>query len=115
MFTLGSNLKFQLYNQATDMRKSFDSLSGLVTNNLNQDPCNGDVYIFINKSRNKIKLLHWTGNGFVLYYKKLENGRFEELDYDIEASTFSLSYSQLVMLIDGICIKNTNIKNRRIA
>lgn len=49
MFTLGSSLKFQLYSQPTDMRKSFDSLCGLVQNKLGQSPVNGEVYVFINK------------------------------------------------------------------
>jgi transposase len=59
MFALTSELKFHLYNQATDMPKGFDGLSGLITNELELNPCNGDVFIFINKPRSKIKLLHW--------------------------------------------------------
>lgn len=112
MFTLGSNHRFQLYSEPTDMRKSFDSLSGLVQNNLGQSPMNGEVFIFINKTRNKIKLLHWSGSGFVLYYKRLESGTFELPQYDIRAGSYQLDYSQLVMLIDGICIKNIQQKKR---
>lgn len=112
MFTLGSNHRFQLYSEPTDMRKSFDSLSGLVQNNLGQSPMNGEVFIFINKTRNKIKLLHWSGSGFVLYYKRLESGTFELPQYDIRAGSYHLNYSQLVMLIDGICIKNIQQKKR---
>ena len=67
MFALTAENKFHLYSQPTDMRKSFDSLSGLVLNNLDYDPDNGDVFIFINKSRDKIKLLHWQGSGYLLY------------------------------------------------
>ena len=110
MFTLGSSLKFHLYSQPTDMRKSFDSLSGLVENELGQSPVSGDVYVFINRSRNKIKLLHWAGSSFVLYYKRLESGTFEHPRYDIKSGSYSLSYSQIVMLIDGISIKNLKIK-----
>jgi transposase len=110
MFTLGSSLTFQLYSQPTDMRKSFDSLCGLVQNQLGQRPTNGDVYVFINKSRNKIKLLHWGGSGFVLYYKRLESGTFEHPQYDIETGSYQMSYSQMVMLIDGISIKNIERK-----
>ena len=106
MFTLGSSLNFHLYSQATDMRKSFDSLSGLVQNELGESPVNGDVYVFINKNRNKIKLLHWSGSGFVLYYKRLESGTFEHPQYDVKTGSYNLSYSQIVMLIDGISIKN---------
>jgi transposase len=110
MFTLGSSLKFQLYSQPTDMRKSFDSLCGIVQNQLGQSPVNGDVYVFINKTRNKIKLLHWAGSGFVLYYKRLESGTFEHPQYDIETGSYQLSYSQMVMLVDGISIKNIERK-----
>jgi transposase len=110
MFTLGSTLVFQLYSQPTDMRKSFDSLCGIVQNQLGQSPTNGNVYIFINKSRNKIKLLHWSGNSFTLYYKRLESGTFEFPQYDIKTGSYQLSYSQTVMLIDGISIKNIQKK-----
>lgn len=110
MFTLGSSLKFHLYSQPTDMRKSFDSLSGLVQNEIGQSPVSGDVYVFINKTRNKIKLLHWAGSGFVLYYKRLESGTFEHPRYDIKTGSYNLSYSQIVMLIDGISIKNIEKK-----
>ena len=112
MFTLGSSLRFQLYSQPTDMRKSFDGLCGLVENQLNLSASNGDVYVFINKIRNKIKLLHWAEGGFVLYYKRLETGTFEHPKYDIETGSYQLSYAQIVMLIDGISIKNIARKKR---
>jgi transposase len=110
MFTLGSNLRFQLYSQATDMRKSFDSLSGIIQNELGESPTNGDVYVFINKRRNKIKLLHWSGSSFTLYYKRLESGTFEHPQYDIQSGSYCLNYSQMVMLVDGISIKNIQKK-----
>jgi len=112
MFTLGSGLRFHLYSLPVDMRKSFDGLSGIVQNHLSQEPTNGDVYVFINKSRNKIKLLHWTGGGFTIYYKRLEEGTFERLQYDIDSGSYLLGYSQMVMFIDGISIKNLNKKKR---
>lgn len=58
------------------MRKSDYTLSGIVTNELGCDPCNGDVYIFMNKARNRIKLLHWEPGGLVLYCKLLESSEF---------------------------------------
>lgn len=51
MFSLSDNMRYMLYNQPTDMRKSYHTLSGIVSNVLGCDPCNGDVYIFINRSR----------------------------------------------------------------
>ena len=56
MFSLGA-ARYYLYREPADMRKSFDGLCGLVTNHLHQNPSNGDVYIFLNKPRNRIKLL----------------------------------------------------------
>ena len=76
MFSLNDSIRYWLYNRPTDMRKSYYTLSGIVTNELGCDPCNGDVYIFMNKSRNRIKLLHWEPGGLVLYCKLLESGTF---------------------------------------
>lgn len=112
MFALGTSHNFQLYNHPTDMRKSFDSLCGLVINDLGQRPENGTVYIFINKVRNKVKLLHWQSGGFILYYKRLESGTFELPQYATEVGSLRLSYSQLILLIDGIAITNITRKKR---
>jgi transposase len=106
MFALTSELKFHLYNQATDMRKGFDGLSGLITNELELNPCNGDVFIFINKPRNKIKLLHWQGVGFTMYYRRLERGTFDIPIYDDQVGSIQLDYVQLIMLVDGLSVKN---------
>ena len=106
MFALSMSNRFLLYGQATDMRKSFDGLSGIIHNSLGSNPCNGDVFVFINRRRDKIKLLHWQGVGFILYYKRLEEGTFEVPTYDPNAGSITLSYAQMVMLIDGLTIKN---------
>lgn len=106
MFALSSDLRFHLYNQPTDMRKSFNGLSGIVKNELDGDPCNGDVFIFINKPRNKIKLLHWQSIGFTLYYRRLEEGTFDVPRYDPEVGSINLSYTQIIMLVDGLSVKN---------
>lgn len=112
MFTLSSGQRYHLYSQPTDMRKSFDGLSGIIRNKLDGNPCSGDVFIFINRSRNKIKLLHWQGIGFTLYYKRLEEGTFELLNYDPQVGSITLSYAQIVMLVDGLSIKNIQKRKR---
>lgn len=76
MFSLNDSMRYWLFSEPTDMRKSFHTLSGLVCDRMNGDPCNGDVYIFMNKSRNRIKLLHWEPGGMVIYSKLLEAGTF---------------------------------------
>ena len=88
------------------MRKGFDGLSGLVENKLGSDPRNGDVFVFINKGRDKAKLLHWQGSGYTLYYKRLETGRFQVPGYGKSVGGIRLDYARLVMLIDGLSVKN---------
>lgn len=112
MFTLSSSNKFHLYSQPTDMRKSFDGLAGIVQNTLGNNPCNGDVFIFINRRRDKIKLLHWQGIGFTLYYKRLEEGTFELPRYNKGVGSIRLDYAQMVMVIDGLSIKNIQKRKR---
>jgi len=94
------------------MRKSFDGLAGVVQNTLGNNPLNGDVFIFISRRRDKIKLLHWQGISFTLYYKRLEEGTFEVPTYDPRAGSITLSYAQMVMLVDGLTIKNIEKKKR---
>jgi transposase len=98
MFALTAAQRFFLYSQVVDMRKSFDALSGIVTGQMNKDVLSGDVYIFIGKSRDKIKLLVWEKAGFVLYYKRLEAGTF----HLPKPTQLSLSYSELCLLIEGV-------------
>ena len=106
MFALSTTHCFHLYAHPTDMRKSFDGLSGLIKNTLGLNPITGDVFIFINKRRDKIKLLHWQGVSFTLYYKRLEKGTFELPQYDDSVKSIALSYTQMVMIVDGLTIKN---------
>lgn len=112
MFGLESSDRFVLYNQPCDMRKSFDGLCGLVQNSLYQDPRCGTVFIFVNRRKDRVKLLHWQGGGFVLYYKRLEEGVFQVPRYNAGAGVVKISYTQLVLLIDGISIKNL-VQRRR--
>ena len=111
MFTLSSTHKFYLFTDSTDMRKSFDGLSGLIREFLENSSNRPSVFVFINKKRDKVKLLHWVGSGYLLYYKRLEEGTFELPGYDIDKAMIRLSYTQMVMLIDGISI--VNIKKRK--
>ena len=112
MFTLSLEHRYLLYGQAVDMRKSFDSLSGLVRNELSIDPRNGDVFLFINKNRDKVKLLHWSGSSYTLYYKRLERGTFEFPRYGKPLSSIKLDYTRMVLLLDGVSIKNLHHRKR---
>jgi transposase len=65
VFALTTSYRFLLCRKVTDMRKGFDGLCGLVKNELNREPTSGEVFIFINRPRDRIKLLHWQKGGFV--------------------------------------------------
>lgn len=112
MFSLTQSYNYYLYLNPCDMRKSFDGLCGLIVNHMGQDPINGDAYIFINKNRNKLKILRWESGGFILYYKRLEEGTFEKPQYDKESETFNIEYSHLLMMIEGISVKGIRKRKR---
>lgn len=110
MFSLSSSHTYHLYNQPCDMRKSFDGLSGLVLNKLGRDPSSGEVFIFLNRCRTFIKLLHWESGGFVLYYKRLEKGTFTPPVLIGENTT--IKWPELVLMIEGIQVKSSVQKPR---
>jgi len=85
-----------------DMRKSIDGLSIEIASNLASDPANGTVYVFYNKSKNKIKLLYWDRNGFCLLYKRLEKQKF--IIPKIMENVLHLEAEQFRWLLDGLDI-----------
>jgi len=93
------------------MRKSFDGLSGLIAHHTQHNIRSGDVYIFINKRADRIKLLQWEGTGFGLYYKRLEKGTFERPLIEADCTTRTLAWSELIMLLEGI--QMSSIKRRK--
>ncbi len=92
------------------MRKGFSGLSGLVRAHMDQELMSGDVFIFVNRRRDRIKLLMWDITGFALYYKQLERGTFE-LPLAAREGTAELSWPELVLVLEGIELKS--IKRRK--
>ena len=114
MLSFSSQQRYFLYGVATDMRKGFAGLSGLVRRHIKHELLSGDVFIFINRRRDRIKLLMWDATGFALYYKQLERGTFEpafKLPSSARTGCVELTWSDLVMLLEGIEIKS--IKRRK--
>ena len=105
MFSLNDNLRYWLWSEPTDMRKSFHTLSGIVRDRMGRNPLDGDVYVFINRGRDRMKLLHWEPGGLVLYSKILERGTFGRpgaLQPD-----GSMAWRDLVMVVEGIVTAHT--------
>lgn len=94
------------------MRKGFDSLCGIVTAGLKMDALNGSVFIFINKKRNQLKLLLWEGDGFAVYYKRLEKGTFEIPDSNGESSSTSVTAQQLQFILQGVSLQKIHFRKR---
>jgi transposase len=76
MFTLPSSVRIYVASDATDLRRGFDGLSALTRSVIGTDPMSGHLFVFLNRRRNRIKVLAWDRTGFVLLYKRLERGTF---------------------------------------
>ena len=107
MLGLNYSYRYFLYGKPADMRSGIDALSGLVTNELHQNPLSGDIFIFFNKKASHIKLLMWDRDGFALYCKRLESGTYEK----IASESPQISYQQLTLILEGI--KLDSIKKRK--
>ncbi len=112
MFSLTSSFYYYLYREPTDMRKSFDGLSGIVQGQLERNPTSGEVFIFVNRRKNKVKLLRWEQGGFILYYKRLEVGTFELPAFTEEAVSCQMSWPGLMLMIEGISIEKSKQRRR---
>ncbi len=85
---------------ATDMRKGFDGLSALIQTHLADDPFSGQLFVFRGRAGDRVKILWWAGDGFCLYCKRLERGRF--VWPQAASGTVHLTSAQLSMLLEGI-------------
>lgn len=94
-----------LYAGVVDMRKSIDGLAALVEQELELNPMTDTLFVFCNRGRDKIKLLYWERNGFVLWYKRLEKQRFTWLQ-PTTADSITIDGYQLNLLLDGLDIFN---------
>lgn len=110
MLSLGPTHRYYLYREPTDMRKGFNGLSGIVANELGGDPLSGDVFIFINRGRDKMKLLLWDRNGFVIWYKRLESGTFELPDFTTPGHP--IRWEELVLILEGVELKSVRRRKR---
>jgi len=112
MIGLTQQHTYHLYGSSTDMRKGFNGLCGLVTQHMNGDAMNGEVYIFINRRRDKMKMLVWEQGGFMLYYKRLEQGTFELPKQTSQNGQISISWQTLLLMITGIKLDKIVRKKR---
>lgn len=102
MLTLPPSVRIYLASSATDMRKSIDGLMAIVRNAWTLDAYSGHLFVFASRRGDRIKVLCWDRGGFVLYYKRLERGRFKLPPLDATIDAVEVDAPMLAMLLDGI-------------
>ena len=103
MIPIGPRSSIYLFTEPTDMRKAFNGLCGEIRKTGIFDPLSGNLFVFVNKQRDRLKILYWDRHGFWLFYKRLEEGRFQlPKNNDIESSAWQVAYEQLLMILEGI-------------
>jgi transposase len=110
MLSIPSTVSIFLYTEPTDMRKSFDGLSGIVRSEFAADPTSGSFFLFVNRRRDRLKILHFDGTGYWLYYKLLEAGTFEVIAS--EGTCVPIDATQLAMLLGGVSLASVKRRKR---
>ena len=108
--SIPSTVSIFLYSEPTDMRKGFDGLSGIVRSEFAADPLDGSLFLFINRRRDRLKILHWDGAGYWLYYRLLEAGTFEMIPSNGPCA--QLNSTQLAMLLGGVSLAAAKQRKR---
>lgn len=112
ILTLGDHRAYHLYRKETDMRKGFNQLCGIVTNELGRVVTQGDAFIFINRPRTHLKLLVYEQGGFTIFYRRLEKGAFEVPVFDLDAKSMQLTCDQLNFILQGISLETIRYRKR---
>lgn len=105
MISLPSSLRYYLYRLPCDMRKGPDRLCGLVREHMKKDPISQAIFIFVSRTGSQIRLLHWEGDGFGIYSKKLQEGVFELPAIHTTENSITLTNDELMMMLRGIALR----------
>lgn len=101
-----------LYTHPTDMRKNFDGLCGIISAELGRNPLGGDIFAFVNRRRDKMKLLVWDRTGFWIFYKRLEKGTLQIPKNPANQPALEITYDVLLMLLEGIDVASVKRRPR---
>ena len=113
MLNLTAGLKIYVYMPVTDMRKGVHGLSGIVRSELAADPTDGSLFVFLNRRRDRLKILFFDGGGFWLYYRLLEAGTFEELRNSHKSNRLTIDATELTMLLSGVSLVASRKRRKR--
>ena len=104
--------RIYLYNSPVDMRRSFDGLMAIVQSEFEQDVIQGDLFLFINKRRDRIKMLWWDDDGLAIFMKRLEQGTFERPLDRSDQKHLQIDRTELSLLLSGIELKSVRRRKR---
>ena len=102
MLTLPPSVKIFIYTQPADMRSGFNKLTMLTESFMLKDAFSGYLFVFFNRTGDKCKILFWDRTGFVIWYKRLEEGTFEKLRYPAGNSSLEVDSAKLTWILEGI-------------
>jgi transposase len=113
MISLPHSVRVFLHAPATDLRKGFDALSGLVTAAFAQDPTSGHLFLFVNRRRDRLKILYWDRDGLAIWYKRLETpGTFQLPAVPHDAVSIEMTATQLSLILSGIDLRSARQRRR---
>lgn len=112
MLSLALPVEIYLCTKPTDMRKSFDGLFAMAVEQLSLDPFSGGLFVFINRRRDRLKLLYWDVDGLAVWSKRLESGTFQLPSISADAKSVAITTTQLTLLLRGIDLKSVRQRKR---
>ena len=107
-----SDIRIFLCLTPTNMNYSFDGLMGQAQKIFDQDPCSGHLFLFLNRDRDRMKILFWDRDGFCIFYKRLEVGDFQLPSAGSHEEGIELDYCQLTKLLGGLDLKSGRRRRR---
>jgi transposase len=112
MLSLALPVDIYLCVAPADMRKAFDGLFALAVEHLGRDPLAGGLFVFLNRRRDRMKLLYWDGDGIAIWAKRLEAGTFQMPKVNAQARSVALSATELTLLLGGIDLGSVKQRKR---
>jgi transposase len=112
VLSLGLPVDIFLCVLPTDMRRGFDGLLRMAEEHLGRDPLRGGLYVFVNRRRDRVKLLYWSGGGLAIWYHRLEAGTFELPPVTDDTECVTLSATELAMILDGVELASVRRRRR---
>jgi transposase len=113
MLSVAATTRIFVALDATDMRKGFDGLYAIVENTLRQDPLSGALFLFVNRRRDRLKVLYWDGDGLAIWYRRLEQGTFQfPQSTSGDATSVEIRSDEFTMLLRGIDLNSVKRRKR---